>query len=235
MSASQQTIIITGASRGIGLGLCLHYLKQGWQVVATHRKGSVSVELQSLGEKYGSSLLLTELEVCDEVSIQKFGINMATHFSHISVLINNAGVSVNQDFGDWDQTLFLDNFNANLVGPALIIQVLFPLFNSTTKVIQISTGLASLQENIGSDGPYDGYAVSKIALNLLTKRLANKSQTKASIFCAISPGWVNTDMGGAEAPTSVAEVTAQIAHTIKSLTPAQSGAFLDSTGETIPW
>jgi NAD(P)-dependent dehydrogenase (short-subunit alcohol dehydrogenase family) len=235
MSDLTQTIIITGANRGIGLGLCQQYLIQGWHVVATHRPDSVSAELQSLSEKFGAALILAELDVCDELSIQQFGTAMSNHLSHVSVLINNAGVSVNKAFGDWDQALFLSNFKANLVGPALVIQALSPLFDATTKVIQISTGLASLQENIGADEPFDGYAISKIALNLLTKRLANKLQTKGSIFCSISPGWVNTDMGGPEAPTSVTEVSVQISQTIEGLTTLQSGSFVDCTGTCIPW
>lgn len=235
MSDLKQTVIITGANRGIGLGLVRHYLQQDWYVIATHRADSVSAELQELLVRHGENLLLTELDVCDEMSINRFGVDMTNQLNHVSVLINNAGVSINKEFGDWDQALFLDNFNANLVGPALVIQALSSLFTITTKVIQISTGLASLQENIGADEPFDGYAVSKVALNLLTKRLADKQQTKASIFCSLSPGWVNTDMGGVEAPTSVAEVSAQISQTIEKLTAEQSGSFVDSMGTCIPW
>ncbi|MCF2949107.1 SDR family NAD(P)-dependent oxidoreductase [Paraglaciecola aquimarina] len=235
MLNSKQSVVITGANRGIGLGLCSLYLHYGWQVIATHRQGAISDALQELNKQYSSDLTLVELDVCDEQSIQHFAAKVCEEWSHISVLINNAGVSIDSKFGEWNQATFLNNFNANMVGPALVIQALSGLFEHNTKVIQISTGLASLQENIGADEPFDAYAVSKISLNLLTKRLANKAQTKSAIYCAISPGWVNTDMGGPEAPTSVAEVAQQISLTIESLTLEQSGSFLDSTGATIPW
>ncbi|WP_158965806.1 SDR family NAD(P)-dependent oxidoreductase [Paraglaciecola sp. L3A3] len=235
MNKSKQTIILTGASRGIGLGLCQHYLQSGWQVIATHRPASISSGLQALKDQHGEDLWLAELDLCNEQSIHKFAVEMTSQLTQLAVLINNAGVSVNVNFGDWEQASFLSNFNANLVGPALLIQGLYPLLSETTKVIQISTGLASIQENIGADGPFDAYAVSKVALNLLTVRLANREQTKKSIFCAMSPGWVKTDMGGEQAPTSVTEVSKQIYTTVEKLTTAQSGTYLDSTGQVIPW
>ncbi|MDU0353553.1 SDR family NAD(P)-dependent oxidoreductase [Paraglaciecola aquimarina] len=235
MSHVNNTIVITGTSRGIGLGLCQHYLQSGWRVIATHRPNAIGSELHALEEQYGDSLRLAELDLCDEQSILRFANEMTSQLSQIRVLINNAGVSVNRDFGAWDQASFLTNFNANLVGPALLIQGLYPLLSEATKVVQISTGLASIQDNIGADGPFDAYAVSKVALNLLTVRLANREQTKKSIFCAMSPGWVKTDMGGAEAPTSVTDVSAQIYTTIEKLTAEQSGAYLDCSGQVIAW
>ncbi|MGJ8678812.1 SDR family NAD(P)-dependent oxidoreductase [Paraglaciecola sp.] len=230
-----QLVVVTGANRGIGLGLCQRYLQLGWQVIATHRLGADVTQLKNLSVQYVGQLTLAELDVCDEQSIQGFAQFLINKVDHISVLINNAGVSIDSQFGEWSQQVFVKNFNANLVGPALVIQALSGLFNEHTKVIQISTGLASLQENIGSNEPFDAYAVSKIALNLLTNRLANKKQTDSSVFCAISPGWVNTDMGGAEAPTSVAEVAEQISQTIDNLTHKNSGSFVDSLGVPIAW
>lgn len=234
-TAKMKTVIITGANRGIGFGLCKYYLHAGWQVFASHRASSAVDTLHTLLQQFPTQLVLIELDVSDETSINTFGTQIKRHISHVDVLINNAGVSINADFGDWDQALFVDNFKANVVGPALLIQSLFRLFDKNSKVIQISSGLASIQELIGADAPYDAYSLCKVSLNMLSKRLATRESTKQAIYCSISPGWVQTDMGGKDATSTVEEAASQIGNTINALTHQDSGSFKDSLGQIIPW
>lgn len=225
-------VVITGASRGIGLGLTREYLSAGQTVIATHRPGSVGPELAALQAQH-PSLTLAPLDLALDLSIQQFGQLLAG--KRIDLLINNAGTANHIDYGHWTRHHFLDSYTVNAAGPALLIQALDTRFNPGAKIVQLSSGLASLSENINPTGPFEEYAMSKVALNMLTRRLAVKLAGRNITLAAISPGWVQTDMGGPQAPTSVAEVSRQLAGSIASLSMAHSGKFFDAELNPIDW
>lgn len=186
-------VVITGASRGIGLGLTREYLSAGQTVVATHRPGSAGHELAALQTQH-PSLILAPLDLALDLSIQQFSRQLADR--RIDLLINNAGTANHVDYGQWTRHHFLDSYTVNAAGPALLIQALNTRLNPGAKIVQISSGLASLSDNINPTGPFEEYAMSKVALNMLTRRLAAKLAERGIIVSAISPGWVKTSMGG---------------------------------------
>ena len=77
--------------------------------------------------------------------------------------------------------------------------------------------------------------MSKAALNIFTKRLSSKLETKGKIVIALSPGWVQTDMGGKEAPLTIVEATLKMGAVIENLSLNDSGKFLSEDGEVLPW
>lgn len=156
-------VVITGASRGIGLGLTREYLSAGQTVIATHRPGSVGPELAALQAQH-PSLTLAPLDLALDLSIQQFGQLLAG--KRIDLLINNAGTANHIDYGHWTRHHFLDSYTVNAAGPALLIQALDTRFNPGAKIVQLSSGLASLSENINPTGPFEEYAMSKVALNM---------------------------------------------------------------------
>ena len=123
----------------------------------------------------------------------------------------------------------------NAVAPALLVQALSSLLAKKAKIIQLSSGLASFHENIAPLENFDSYSMGKVALNMLTKRLSAKLESREISVCSISPGWVKTDMGGENAPVSVNDAVKGITATIEKLTIKQSGDFLDEHGNVIPW
>ena len=117
----------------------------------------------------------------------------------------------------------------------MLTQSLYQHLNKDSKVVFLSSGLGSIEENINPDGPYDPYAMSKATLSVLCRRLATKSLDKTVVFTAISPGWVKTGMGGPEAPTTPSEAVQDMIKVIEKLDAESNGRFLNATGAQIPW
>lgn len=230
-----KTVVITGANRGIGLGFTESYLKNGWCVIALTRQGLNTEFLAGLSEQLKQNLYEVNVELEDEISIIRAAKKIMTLCKHIDLFINNAGVSLDQSFGCWTQAAFVKSYQINAVAPALFIQALEYHFNENSQVIQLTSGLSSIDNCINPLGPFDAYSMSKSALNMLTRRVAKKFESQKITVCAVSPGWVSTDMGGEDAPMSVEQAVPLLINTIANLTIAQSGGCFDEQGNEIAW
>ncbi len=226
-------VLITGASRGIGLGLAKQYLKEGCAVAATATDPENTAVFAELKAEYGDTFFPVKLNLTDEASICALREKLAGFAFDLA--INNAGISVEENCGAWTQIHFENHFKVNATGPALVAQVIFPLMKTGAKLVNMTSGMGSLEMNINPLNGLDAYAMSKAALNMLTRRLAEKLRPKSILVTAISPGWVQTDMGGADAPATVDEAVRDLTATIAQLKPEQSGAFLSEKGEILPW
>ncbi|MBK1880066.1 SDR family oxidoreductase [Pelagicoccus mobilis] len=227
-------ILVTGANRGIGLEFVRHYLTQGCDVIATCRKPDEARDLNALMETYTDSLQIEELDLGSDSSIESFYRRLAECGVALDLLISNAGVSDNEPFGEWSRRSLELNLEVNTIGPALLAQALAPLLKEGSKLIQLSTGWASMSYNGDNKGPYDAYAISKAGLNMLTHRLAAHLRERGITVVSLSPGWVRTQMGGEAAPLSPAEGVAQMTATIADLSLEDTGAFLSPEGEPLP-
>lgn len=228
-----KTIVITGANRGIGHGLTQQYLADQHRVIATVRSERGREALNGLQDQYADALVVHELDVASEASISAFGEKLASEA--LDGVINNAGISHEEPFGAWSNAGFDTNFAINTIGPALVAQALVPRLNPGGKLINMSSGMGSIQLKIHPEGTLDAYAISKGALNALTHRLAERWKPQGVIVAAISPGWVKTEMGGPDATTEVVDAVACLKRTFDALTAEQSGLFMDENGEPLPW
>ncbi|MEM1085505.1 MAG: SDR family oxidoreductase [Verrucomicrobiota bacterium] len=229
--SSQRTVLVTGANRGIGLGLVRHYLEAGWRVIAAVRKPDEASELAGLGD----GLRVLGLDLGEDESIVALGDELKRADESLDLLFHNAGISRNEAFGEWTSGAFDRNFRIHVTGPALLTQALFPMLNHGAKVVSLSSGRASMEWNQSPEDPLDAYGVSKAAMNMMTCRLAAKLKESGVAMVAISPGWVRTRMGGPEASSSVEEAVSKMAAVVSGLTIDQAGAFLSEEGEAIPW
>lgn len=229
------TALITGASRGIGLGYAQHYLDRGWCVVATTIEPENADTLTALQATHGDRLFVQQLEVKQEPSIAALTDRLEELDLQLDLVINNAGVSIEKAFEDWNAANFLEQFHTNAIGPALVARAVAPRMNRGAKLVNVTSGMGSLTLNLGPTGPLAAYAASKAALNQLTRRLAGLLQPRGVAVFAINPGWVRTEMGGPEAPTSIEDAVATITATIESLTPDQSGGLFEGDGSQLPF
>lgn len=229
------SIFITGANRGMGLGYVNFYLKKGLSVVATAKDPQNSIELISLHKEHPKQLLIAELDLEKGESIDRLADLFKKAKATFQIAINNAGISLAEEFGKWIMPTFEQHFRINTIGPALVSQAIVPYMGKDSKLIQISSGLGSLEWNINPQMPLDAYAMSKCSLHSLTVRLAEKLRERQIIVVAINPGWVKTDMGGNEAPMHIAEAINNITETVENLTDKVTGKFLSDQGELIPW
>ena len=204
-----KTVLITGANRGIGLGLVKILCDHGFHVLATCRSPASAPELREV-LKSASQPEPIALDVAEDKSIDELQKYLESRQLSVHHLINNAGVAAKNHPVDppdnVDRKDALKLFNINVCGVARVTQasgVLRPE-NKGGKVINISSKQGSIGSLNSSPGirPSRGatYKASKAAQNMLTACLA--LEHPHLIFLMVNPGWVRTDMGGAGGRTA---------------------------------
>lgn len=224
------TVLVTGANRGLGLGFAKHYAGKDWTVLAACRQPNEAAALKRL-----TNTRVLPLDLSDEDSIA--ALSQTVGGAPIDLLINNAGVLGPQpsSLGQLQQSDWLPVLSVNAVGPALLTEALAAnlLASRTRKVVNISSGLGSLTEADTEWAPV--YCVSKAALNMATRYLAAALAPRGGIVVALSPGWVQTAMGGQGAELTVEESVAAMTAVIEGLGRKDNGSFLGHQGRPIPW
>ncbi len=233
MTMVGRTILITGASRGIGLELARQLTAAGNQVVATCRNPKEAPGLAALALA-NSAVTVLELDVADDSSVTSAlaRIDVRT----IDWLINNAGQNPRDTFEGFDAAAFLSSLNVNTVGALRVTHACMDLLRASesAKIAFISSQLGSLEIQQSGFGSL-AYNTSKAALNMVARKLSFELQADKIVTAAIHPGWVRTEMGGPSAPVSVPESASGIITVIGELTAQTSGQFFRYDGTVHPW
>lgn len=172
----------------------------------------------------------------------------------LNCLINNAGINVVADFTTVTADQMIENFHTNAVAPLMITKAFLPLLKKAAfrnaagdlrtmgieraAVVNMTSLLGSVELNWGeraNNFKWYPYRTSKSALNMVSRCMAVDLQPDGILCMAIHPGWVRTDMGGAQAPLSPEESVAAVLSVIGGLTEKDHGSFLNFTGEQLPW
>lgn len=225
-------IIVTGANRGIGLEFVRQLAEAGHRVEATARNPQKATELQAFAE--GKSVNVHALDVTDEQSVASF-VN-ALGDAPVDMLINNAGVYPKSGgIGGLDYDAFRFGFEVNALAPIRLAEALLPSLRKSDqkKIVHITSQMGSIEDN-GSGGAY-AYRMSKAALNMGNKSLANDLSGEGFTCLAVHPGWVQTDMGGPNAKITVEKSVSSMLGAIHDRGPEQSGEFVSWNGSTLPW
>ncbi|MBU8900500.1 SDR family oxidoreductase [Corallococcus sp. H22C18031201] len=226
--------VITGASRGIGLEFVQQLLRRGDTVDAGVRAPEQALRLEPFHQVAGNRLRIHALDVSDPVSVRNFAADVC--FEPVDVLINNAGVPGQWvglhelDYDDMARTLAV-----NALGPLRITAALLPALRQGTvrKVAYVSSRMGAVSSN--TEGGAYAYRMSKAALNMGVRSVALDLRAEGFSCVLLHPGWVQTDMGGPDAPV-VPEVSVRgMLRIIDGLTPEQSGRFFDFEGEEVVW
>lgn len=215
------TVLITGANRGLGLEFCRQYSEAGWEVIATVRQSSP--ELASLG------IRTEQLDMADLSSVSSFDPGV----ERLDLLIANAGTyGPREASSPGEAEEWLEAFSVNTVAPYLLAGTVLPQVRAAGgKLIAVSTRMGSVADN--RSGGFLAYRSSKTALNMAwrTLALANRELT-----CAVlHPGWVQTRMGGANAPVTPEQSISGMRRVIEGLRQEDSGEFFDYQGQRVPW
>lgn len=237
----ESTVLITGASRGIGLALAGELARRGWRVMAGARDPAGAHGLQIAAENAApGSIHIFPLDVCSDESAKAAAGEVATQLSALDVLVNNAGVFPEEGRETLEE-LRLECFETaiavNVVGVARVTRVFLPLLTRAPhpRVVNLSSraGLISQKE----DSRHICYSASKAALNMLTRGMAAELRPRGITVVAVTPGLVKTDMGGPGAPLTAEEAARSLAGTLDRITPRDAGQFLDRDGKraTAAW
>jgi NAD(P)-dependent dehydrogenase (short-subunit alcohol dehydrogenase family) len=215
------TVLVLGASRGIGLEFVRQYRADGARVLATARDDAGLARLRAVGAEAFT------LDVSDPASISQLAWRLDGE--KIDVALYVAGVMARADAtAPPTQDAFDTAMRTNVLGAMQAIPQVAPLVEAAHgRFAFISSAMAQITGVASSTGWV--YRTSKAALNMAVAS-AQHDYPKA-IFIALSPGWVQTDMGGTGAPLTVEDSVASMRRTIAGLTPAQRGAYLQPGGE----
>ena len=198
--------VVTGANRGIGLEICRQLAKFDNQVILTSRNIGAGEAAQAKLKAEGIIVDFHQLDVTSAQSIARLATYVENKYGRLDILINNAGVFIDDKHSllTVDIDTIRKTMDINSYGSLMMIQAFTPLLKKADqgRIINVSSGIGELADL----GPsYPSYRLSKITLNLHTQVLADELSSAGILINAMCPGWVKTDMGGANAPRSVAE------------------------------
>jgi NAD(P)-dependent dehydrogenase (short-subunit alcohol dehydrogenase family) len=230
-------VLITGASRGLGLMFSEKFVDAGYSVFAAARQPEKSKPLQRLREKHPDRIFPVRLDVCSDESVRAAYKTVSAASDHLDVVVNNAGIAkqYSASFSDLELTDIGAVYETNVIGVLRVTQAFWSLLKKGTekKIIQITSLMGSIDDN-QSGGAY-GYRLSKAALNMLNKNFSLEWGKDGFTSIALHPGWVKTDMGGPNAPLDIQTSVQGMMNVILNATRDQNGAFLDYTGKTLPY
>ncbi len=229
------TVLITGASRGIGLEFARQYAADGWRVHACCREPGKADGLKQIADASDDRVAVHRLDVTDPAAIRTLARELGS--GSIDVLVNNAGVygPERQPFGDMDESEWMRVLQVNTIAPLKVSEALVEhVASSRRKTIAVVSSLMGSIDDNGSGGYYI-YRSSKAAANIVTKSMAVDLRSRGILAVVLHPGWVRTDMGGPSATTSPEESVAGMRKVLGALTPADSGRFFDYRGHALPW
>ena len=230
-----ETVLITGANRGIGLELASRYAAAGNRVLACCREPATATKLQALA-KSRKGLTIHGVHVADGKSVAALATEVRT--APIDILINNAGMSgpdgakqslANMDFDGWSET-----FAVNTMAPLRMVQTFRRNLKAgkNPRAITITSQMGALSLNMPV---MFAYCSSKAAVNKVMRMASVELAADGIAVGLIHPGWVRTDMGGSGADISVEDSAAGIISVIANLTLADTGSFKKWNGEDHPW
>lgn len=218
------TVLITGANRGIGLELARLWRKRGDRVLAVCRKASPALE--DLGAE-----VIEGVDVTTEKGMDR--LQSAVKDQPLDILFNNAGILGDEMLQRMDWDSLRRQFEVNTLGPLRVTLSLLDNLRRGSKVAMMSSQLGSIEENT-SGGRY-GYRISKAALNMAARTLAADLRSSGIAVVLLHPGYVQTDMTGRQGNVLPEQAAAGLIQRIDQLTLDQSGSFWHARGRVIPW
>lgn len=222
-----QTVLITGANRGIGLALTQQCLKRGDKVIAACRK--TSPELSATDAQIEEGLDVTDADAVAALAKKLGGTALDRMFL-------NAGIMGAERLGDLDDDAFermRHQYEVNTLGPLRFVEALSKNLREGSKIGLMTSRMGSIADN-GSGGYY-GYRASKAALNAMGKSLAiDLAPRKIGVYL-LHPGYVATDMVGGTGDVSPEHAASQLLARLDALELSQSGSFWHANGTELPW
>jgi NAD(P)-dependent dehydrogenase (short-subunit alcohol dehydrogenase family) len=218
------TVVITGANRGIGLELARQFKERGDEVVALCRKSSD--ELAKLEVE-----VVEGVDVANDAGVGQLSTSLKGHT--VDVLVNCAGILSDESLSDLDFDRIRRQFEINSLGPLRVTAALKGNLGEGSKVAVVSSRMGSIEDNT-SGGRY-GYRMSKAAVNMAGRSLANDLKDDGVAVAILHPGFVRTEMTGHQGLIDPPESAAGLIARIDEMTLETTGTFWHANGEVIPW
>ena len=226
------TVLITGANRGIGLEFTKQYALDGWRVFSCCREPQSASALQAIASTSNNVQILA-LDVGDFAQIDALAFQLK-HES-IDLLLNNAGVYPSSSFGNTDYSAWADGFKINSMVPLKMAEAFVQHISRSQlkKIATLSSKMGSIDDN--TSGESYSYRTSKTAVNMVMKSLSIDLKPYGISVVTLHPGWVQTDMGGSNALINTETSVSGMRKVIADLNLSNTGKFIAYDGKAINW
>lgn len=229
-SSHAGTILLVGASRGLGLAMAAEFLKRGWQVVGTTRGGGRS-ELHDLADEGRLEVETLDVTRADEIA----ALRDRLHHRRFDILFHNAGTADDKD--EAVATVSTDEYVrvmvTNALSPMRVIERLQDLVTADGMIGVMSSGQGSISNN--ERGGHDVYRASKAALNMHMRSYAARHAGERRALVLMAPGWIRTALGGPNAPVGVEDAVPTVVDVLLAQRGKPGLQYLDREGRTVPW
>ena len=229
-----KSVLIVGASRGIGLGLVGEFERRGWDVIGTARDPEKASALNELAAVSGGRVRVEQADITDVGSITALRDRLAGQT--FETIIINAGVGGPP--GKNPRTVSDEEFShlfiTNALAPVRTAEIFISQVKPQAGVVGLMTSILGSVEGASAGGT-ELYRASKAALNSFTRSFAARHKDKGLAILSLHPGWVKTDMGGPNAAIDVATSVKGLADVVERAQKDRKDGFFDYRGETLPW
>ena len=232
------TVLITGASRGLGLEFVRQYAEAGWTVIACCRERGTADELRNIAKGSDGRVKVERLDVLDDATIE--AVAETYKGQPIDVLINNAGIMGpkredigRQSFGSMDYGIWESILRTNVFGPMKVCEAFIDSVAASDlkKIINITSTIGSNVES--RTKPVFCYGPSKAALTKVSTLMAEVLRGRGISVLALCPGHVKTQLGGLDAQIEIPDSISGMRNVIDGLSLDTSGSYLRYTGDTV--
>lgn len=227
------TILLIGASRGLGLAMAGEFVDKGWNVVGTVR-GHARTGLHDLADRHEGRVEIESLDITEPDQIAALRGRLSGRSFDV-LFVNSGTANDNQDetIAEVSTDEFVRVMVTNALGPMRVVEGLQDLVSANGTIGVMSSGQGSVSSN--EKGGHEVYRGSKAALNQYMRSYAARHAGELRALVLMAPGWIRTELGGPNAPFGTDEAIPQVVDVLLSERGKPGLRYLDRMGRTVPW
>jgi NAD(P)-dependent dehydrogenase (short-subunit alcohol dehydrogenase family) len=228
-----KTVLLVGASRGLGLAMTDQFVRKGWHVIGTVR-GNARTALHDLADAHAGRITIETLDITEADEIAALRERLSARV--LDMLFVNAGTAnrnAMETIAEVPTEDFVRVMLTNALGVMRTVEGLQDLVHHEGSIGVMSSGQGSIANN--SKGGFEIYRGSKAALNQYMRSYAARHADDPRAMVLMAPGWIRTEMGGPHATFSVEETIPQLVDTLLAQPGTPGLRFIDRHGEIVPW